>query len=68
MLVTQLHKRLTIGIMRSADMIESIFLEQHDTLLYSPRIGCRAKGSESMMIGDTLEQHLLSIKLKSELG
>ena len=47
-------------------MIESEVFEQLQTFLYRPWVSSGAEGTQSVVVGDTFEQHLLTIDLQSE--
>ena len=67
-LVTQFDKLAAIRIMRCANMVHAVFLDELETFLYGPRIRSSAKGAKCMMIGVTFQQHLLAIEQQSLIG
>ena len=60
-LIAEFQEILAIWIMRGADMVHSEFLHQFQSLLDGTRIGGSTQGTEGMMVGITLEEHLLAV-------
>ena len=48
-------------------MVETEVFQHLHSLLHSTRVGSCAKSSESMVVGNTLEQYLRAINLESEV-
>src|SRR5574344_62319 len=66
--ITKIQKGLTVGIMGGAHMVEPKLLEQFEPFLDGTGIGCCTQGAQGMMVGNALEQHLLTIESESESG
>ena len=60
--IAQTEARLRIGIMLSTHVVHPPLFHHLQAFLYCTRIGRSTKSSERMMIGISLEQHLLSVE------
>ncbi len=64
-LITQVHERLAIRIMGTADVVESEILKETYPLLHGGRISRGPERPERMMVCNTFEKHLPSIQSQS---
>ena len=65
-LIAKVEERLAVRIVRRANMVVAKCLEQLDALLFSTRIDSCTKSAKRVMVGISLQQHLLAIELHTK--
>ena len=66
-LVAETDEVAAVGIVRGADMVHAELLHQQDALLDGLGVGGRTEGTEGVVVGIALEQHLAAVELQPEL-
>ena len=67
-LVAQFDELPAVGVMTRADMIDAKLLHQLYAFLDGPRIGSRAQCAQRVVVGITLQQHLLAVEQQALVG
>ena len=66
-LVAEADEIAAVGIVRGADMVHAELFHQQDALLDGLGIGGSTEGTEGVVVGIALEQHLAAVELQTEL-